>query len=101
MLLQSHKIQRIKEKIRSISGFIFSCRIDPEKSTLFIQSEVPAHAQAGWIMQCNSYIGELERMTQFKDKSTGKDAVSAALINLSTINGCRYSSYINRYRSGW
>ena len=37
-----------------------------------------------------SYIGELERMTQFKDKSAGKEGVSAALLNLSTINGCGY-----------
>jgi tryptophanyl-tRNA synthetase len=54
--------------------------LDPEKATLFIQSEVPAHAQAGWMMQCVSYIGELERMTQFKDKSAGKEAVSASLL---------------------
>ncbi|NMA90439.1 MAG: tryptophan--tRNA ligase, partial [Amphibacillus sp.] len=54
--------------------------IDPNKATLFIQSEVPAHTQLGWIMQTQSYIGELERMTQFKDKSKGKEAVSSALL---------------------
>ena len=72
--------KELSDHIRSLAALYIAVGIDPEKSTLFIQSEVPAHAQAGWIMQCISYIGELERMTQFKDKSTGKDAVSAALL---------------------
>jgi len=70
----------LRKNIRSLAALYIACGIDPEKATLFIQSEVPAHAQAGWMMQCISYIGELERMTQFKDKSAGKDAVSAALL---------------------
>ncbi|QFF98241.1 tryptophan--tRNA ligase [Psychrobacillus glaciei] len=72
--------RELSKHIRSLAALYLAVGIDPEKSTLFIQSEVPAHAQAGWIMQCVSYIGELERMTQFKDKSDGKDAVSAALL---------------------
>ncbi|WP_102271820.1 tryptophan--tRNA ligase [Cytobacillus massiliigabonensis] len=70
----------LRKNIRSLAALYIAVGIDPEKATLFIQSEVPAHAQAGWMMQCISYIGELERMTQFKDKSAGKDAVSAALL---------------------
>ncbi|WP_419392574.1 tryptophan--tRNA ligase [Cytobacillus praedii] len=70
----------LRKNIRSLAALYLAVGIDPEKATLFIQSEVPAHAQAGWMMQCISYIGELERMTQFKDKSAGKDAVSAALL---------------------
>ena len=72
--------QELRNHIRSLAALYVAVGIDPEKSTLFIQSEVPAHAQAGWMMQCISHIGELERMTQFKDKSDGKDAVSAALL---------------------
>ncbi|WP_413382365.1 tryptophan--tRNA ligase [Alkalihalobacillus sp. 1P02AB] len=71
---------KLRENIRSLAALYLAVGIDPEKSTLFIQSEVAAHAQLGWIMQCVSYIGELERMTQFKDKSDGKEAVSAALL---------------------
>ncbi len=71
---------KLRENIRSLAALYLAVGIDPEKSTLFIQSEVPAHAQLGWMMQCTSYIGELERMTQFKDKSDGKEAVSAALL---------------------
>ncbi len=70
----------LRKNIRSLAALYLAVGIDPEKSTLFIQSEVPAHAQAGWMMQCVSYIGELERMTQFKDKSEGKEAVSAGLL---------------------
>ncbi|NRG34445.1 tryptophan--tRNA ligase [Niallia circulans] len=70
----------LRNNIRSLAALYLAVGIDPNKATLFIQSEVPAHAQGAWLMQCISYIGELERMTQFKDKSTGKDAVSAALL---------------------
>jgi tryptophanyl-tRNA synthetase len=70
----------LRNNIRSLAALYIAVGIDPEKATLFIQSEVPAHAQAGWMMQCVSYIGELERMTQFKDKSAGKEAVSASLL---------------------
>ncbi|GIN84003.1 tryptophan--tRNA ligase [Heyndrickxia sporothermodurans] len=70
----------LRKNIRSLAALYIAVGIDPEKATLFIQSEVPAHAQAGWMLQCVSYIGELERMTQFKDKSSGKEAVSAGLL---------------------
>ncbi|KAB7704986.1 tryptophan--tRNA ligase [Bacillus aerolatus] len=71
---------QLRQNIRSLAALYIAVGIDPEKATLFIQSEVPAHAQAGWMLQCVAYIGELERMTQFKDKSAGKEAVSAGLL---------------------
>jgi len=46
-----------------------ACGIDPQKSTIFVQSHVPEHAQLSWILNCYAYFGELSRMTQFKDKS--------------------------------
>ncbi|GAE93588.1 tryptophanyl-tRNA synthetase [Gracilibacillus boraciitolerans JCM 21714] len=70
----------LRENIRSLAALYIASGIDPAKSVLFIQSEVPAHTQLGWMLQTVSYIGELERMTQFKDKSRGKDAVSAGLL---------------------
>lgn len=71
---------QLRKNIRSLAALYIAVGIDPTKSTLFIQSEVPAHTEAGWLLQCVSYIGELERMTQFKDKSAGKEAVSAGLL---------------------
>ncbi|MDP4162405.1 MAG: tryptophan--tRNA ligase [Bacillota bacterium] len=70
----------LRKNIRSLAALYIAVGIDPNKATLFIQSEVPAHAQAGWMMQCVAYMGELERMTQFKDKSSGKEAVLAGLL---------------------
>ncbi|MED4533659.1 tryptophan--tRNA ligase [Metabacillus fastidiosus] len=70
----------LRKNIRSLAALYIAVGLDPEKATLFIQSEVPAHAQAGWMLQCVAYIGELERMTQFKDKSAGKEAVVAGLL---------------------
>lgn len=72
--------QELRRNIRKLAALYLAIGLDPEKATLFIQSEVPAHAQLGWMMQCVAYIGELERMTQFKDKSTGKEAVTAGLL---------------------
>ncbi|MEH7385056.1 tryptophan--tRNA ligase [Bacillus sp. JJ1521] len=70
----------LRKNIKSLAALYLAVGLNPEKATLFIQSEVPAHAQAGWMLQCVSYIGELERMTQFKDKSQGKEAVVAGLL---------------------
>ena len=70
----------LRKNIRSLAAFYLAVGIDPNKATLFIQSEVPAHAQAAWMLQCVAYVGELERMTQFKDKSAGKESVSAGLL---------------------
>jgi len=70
----------LRKNIKTLAALYLAVGLDPEKATIFIQSEVPAHAQAGWIFQCVSTIGELERMTQFKDKSQGKESVLAALL---------------------
>lgn len=72
--------KELRQNIRTLAATYLATGIDPKKAILFIQSEVPAHAQAGWILQCVASIGELERMTQFKDKSHGKESVSAGLL---------------------
>lgn len=51
-----------------IAAWYFACGIDPKLANVFVQSDVLAHAQLGYILLCHSYLGELERMTQFKDK---------------------------------
>lgn len=57
-----------KNTLEVLANYV-ACGLDPDKSTLFIQSHVPAHAELAWIMNCFSQFGELSRMTQFKDKS--------------------------------
>ncbi|WP_226037657.1 tryptophan--tRNA ligase [Aquibacillus saliphilus] len=71
---------KLRENIRSLAALYLASGINSDKSTLFIQSEVSAHTQLGWMLQSISYIGELERMTQFKDKANGKEAVSSSLL---------------------
>jgi tryptophanyl-tRNA synthetase len=51
-----------------------ACGVDPEKSTIFIQSHVPEHAQLSWVLNCYTQMGELNRMTQYKDKSQKSEA---------------------------
>ncbi|WP_408010705.1 tryptophan--tRNA ligase [Pseudalkalibacillus sp. A8] len=70
----------LRDNTRKLAALYLAIGIDPKKSTIFIQSEVPAHTKMGWIMQCISYIGELERMTQFKDKAQNRVAVSSGLL---------------------
>ena len=72
--------KKLKQQTRSLAALYLAIGLDPEKSTIFVQSEVPAHAQAAWIVQCNVGVGELERMTQYKDKSQKQQSVSAGLL---------------------
>ena len=69
----------LRTKTRELGAMLVACGLDPEVCTLFVQSHVPQHAQLGWIMECTVSFGELSRMTQFKDKSEGKEFVSAGL----------------------
>ncbi len=60
--------------------------IDPEKSIIFVQSHVPAHAQLGWVLDCYTMFGELSRMTQFKDKSAkNADNINAGLFTYPSL----------------
>ena len=70
----------LRKRTLEAYALAMACGIDPEKSVFFIQSQVPAHAEANWILGCNTMFGELSRMTQFKDKSTKHaDNVNAGL----------------------
>lgn len=59
----------LRKRTMELLALYIACGIDPEKNTLFIQSQNPHHAELGWILNCYTYMGELQRMTQFKDKS--------------------------------
>ena len=71
----------LRSNIRKLAAIYLASGIDPNKVTLFIQSEVPSHAELGYMLQTITYIGELERMTQYKDKKQKQvDGVSSALL---------------------
>ena len=71
----------LRQRTRVSAAQLLALGIDPERSTLFVQSHVPEHAQLSWVMECIAGFGEASRMTQFKDKSTRQntDHVSVGL----------------------
>ena len=71
----------LRERTLRAAAQLIAMGIDPERSAIFVQSQVPAHAQAGWVLQCLTGFGEARRMTQFKDKSAkgGEGASSVGL----------------------
>ena len=71
----------LRAQTRSLAAMLFACGIDPALSTLFVQSHVSAHAELGWILNCVTPVGWLERMTQYKEKSSGRERVSVGLLS--------------------
>lgn len=70
----------LRKRTLELMALYIACGIDPEKSTLFIQSHNSAHAELAWVLNCYTYMGELQRMTQFKDKSSRHaDNINAGL----------------------
>ena len=70
--------EALRNNTREAAAFFIACGIDPERSILFNQSQVPAHAQLGWIFNCVARMGWMGRMTQWKDKA-GKNSENASL----------------------
>lgn len=70
----------LKEKIKSLVALYLACGIDPNKNTIFIQSDNIYHANISWLLECNSYYGELSRMIQFKEKSKKNDNFTVGLL---------------------
>lgn len=72
----------LRARSRKIAAWYLACGIDPSKTTLFVQSHVPAHTQLAWVLNCYTQMGELSRQTQFKDKAQkGETAVSVGLFD--------------------
>ena len=72
----------LRAKTLELATTLFAVGLDPEVATVFVQSHVPEHPQLGWIMECTVAIGELQRMTQYKDKSAKQHGgfISAGLL---------------------
>jgi len=71
--------EKLRDRTETLAAIYVACGLDPKKSTLFLQSQVPAHTQLGWMLTTITYMGELERMTQFKEKSAGKESIGTGL----------------------
>ena len=70
----------LKKNIRNLIALYLACGIDPNKNKIYIQSENEYHANVSWILECNTYYGELSRMTQFKDKSLKNQNFTTGLL---------------------
>ena len=73
--------ETLRNNIKSIIMQYLACGLDPEKNTIFIQSHVHEHAELGWLLNNYTYMGELSRMTQFKDKSKKQENVKVGLFD--------------------
>lgn len=72
--------KELRKNLTDAVALYLACGLDPNKSTIFLQTDVKEHAQLGYIMACNTYLGELNRMTQFKDKTQkGEKNLTAGL----------------------
>jgi tryptophanyl-tRNA synthetase len=71
----------LREATLSLAAILFATGLDPDRSTVFCQSHVPAHAEAAWLLGSVTAFGELRRMTQFKEKGAEQEFVSAGLFN--------------------
>ena len=72
----------LRRRTLELLAIYIASGIDPNKNTIFIQSHVPAHCEASWLLTCNSYMGELSRMTQYKDKAQkNSESIGAGLFN--------------------
>src|SRR5512144_3308130 len=69
----------LHERTLDLAAMLFATGLDPDRSTVFVQSHVTAHAESAWLLAAVTSYGQLGRMTQFKDKSEHRDFVSAGL----------------------
>jgi len=73
--------QNLRFQTRSMAAMLLACGLDPQKSTIFIQSHVPAHAEGCWLLNCITPLGWLQRMTQYKDKAARQESVLTGLLD--------------------
>ncbi|KKS96393.1 tryptophan--tRNA ligase [Candidatus Giovannonibacteria bacterium RIFCSPLOWO2_01_FULL_43_160] len=77
--------EKLRKQILDSAALYMACGLDPKEAVIFIQSQVPEHTELGWILNTITPLGELERMTQFKDKSKKRKNILAGLLNYPTL----------------
>lgn len=88
----------LRKRTASLAAIYIACGLDPEKNVIYCQSHVPAHAELAWILSCYTYMGELSRMTQFKDKSAKHaDNINAGLFTYPVLMASDILLYQTNY----
>ncbi|HVM00161.1 MAG TPA: tryptophan--tRNA ligase [Egibacteraceae bacterium] len=70
---------QLRARTADVATWLLACGLDPDVATVFVQSHVREHSELAWILNCVATMGELQRMTQFKEKSEGRESVTAGL----------------------
>lgn len=86
----------LRQKLREAAGIYVAAGIDPEQSSIFIQSHVSEHAELAWILNCVTPVGWLERMTQYKSKSKQPDSISTGLLDYPVLQAADILLYKTR-----
>ena len=87
----------LAQNIRQLIALYIACGVDPEKNLIFLQSDNEYHANISWMLECNTYFGELSRMTQFKDKSAKNVNFSAGLFTYPVLMAADILAYDTNY----
>ena len=88
----------LRQKTAALAALYIACGADPEKCVLYVQSHVPAHSQLCWVLNTFTYVGEMERMTQFKDKSRKHaDNINMGLMDYPVLMAADILLYQARY----
>jgi len=78
--------KELRQNTKDLIALYLACGLNPEKTTLFVQSDLPQHSELGWILTCHSYMGELQRMTQYKDKTAkGETGITGGLFTYPSL----------------
>jgi tryptophanyl-tRNA synthetase len=80
-ITQAYEPELLEQRTFDMAVSLLAAGIDPERTTLFVQSHVPEHTELSWVFTTVTPVGELERMTQFKDKSQRQESVLAGILN--------------------
>ncbi len=90
--------KELRQNTKDLVALYLASGLDPEKVTIFLQSDVAAHAKLGWVMTCMSYMGELQRMTQYKDKTAkGETGITAGLFTYPSLMAADILLYDPKY----
>lgn len=87
----------LKNNIRSLIAIYIACGISPKENIIFLQSDNEYHANISWMLECNTYYGELSRMTQFKDKSLKNQNFTAGLLTYPVLMAADILTYDTNY----
>ena len=92
----------LRERTLDLMAIFLASGLEPEKSTLFVQSHVPQHAELSWVLSCMSYMGQLSRMTQFKEKSQkSEENLNVGLFTYPVLMAADILLYQTDFSSCW